>query len=476
MIFSDRQLYQPGEKAWLTGFADYLQNGIIQQDKNAVYQLTLVNPNGQKTDLGRKTTNEFGTFSLELPISKTQPLGYYTIQARGKNGKEITGEFRVAEFKPPNFKVELNLDKEYALINDKIEANAISNYLFGAPTEGGKAKYFVTRQQANFIPKGWEEFSFGRQWFWPEEPPSVTSDVLQTNTQLDSNGKTSQTVTVAKDLPYPMTYRVDVEVTDVSNLSVANSKTFTALPSDRLIGLKSNFVAESEKAFPIEQERDRIEVKLDKQEFKPGETATALIQSPYPEGELYFAVIKDKPLYQQVIKVKGGAPQIQFPVTPEMLPNAAVEAVLVRQGKPLNQVEPGSLDKLVKIGFAPFKVNLQDKYLKVQVTPQLATLAPGAEQTLQLQLQDKQTNPTKGQLTVMVVNEAVLQLSGCRPPDLVNTVYAEQAIATRFSDNRPQVVVEQANLAEPKGWGYGGSLSAGAYERQVFTLLSNQQL
>jgi uncharacterized protein YfaS (alpha-2-macroglobulin family) len=572
VIFSDRQLYQPGEKAWLTGFADYLQNGVIQQDKNAVYQLTLVNPNGEKTDLGTKTTNEFGTFSLELPINKTQALGYYTIQARGKNGKEITGELRVAEFKPPNFKVELNLDQEFALINQNVEANATSNYLFGAPTEGGKAKYFVTRQQADFIPKGWEEFSFGRQWFWPEEPPSVPSDVLQTNTQLDANGKTSQTVTVAKDLPYPMTYRVDVEVTDVSNLAVANSKTFTALPSDRLIGLKSNFVAEAGKAFPIEvivtdptgkpqpgqrvrlelqqmkynsvtqvvegsrtpknqveyktvgqtevtsrdnpqsvsltatesgsyriqanfsdcrdvtcnvstdlqiwvtgenpvywgsQERDRIEVKLNKQEFQPGETATALIQSPYPEGELYFAVIKDKPLYQEVIKIKGGAPQIQFPVTPEMLPNAAVEAVLVRQGKPLNQVEPGSLDKLVKIGFAPFKVNLQDKYLKVQVTPQLTTLPPGTEQTLQLQLQDNQGNPAKGQLTVMAVNEAVLQLSGYRPPDLVNTVYAEQAIATRFSDNRPQVVVQQANLAEPKGWGYGGGLSAGAANTRI---------
>ena len=30
VIFSDRQLYQPGEKAWFTGFADYLENGAIQ--------------------------------------------------------------------------------------------------------------------------------------------------------------------------------------------------------------------------------------------------------------------------------------------------------------------------------------------------------------------------------------------------------------------------------------------------------------
>jgi uncharacterized protein YfaS (alpha-2-macroglobulin family) len=58
-------------------------------------------------------------------------------------------------------------------------------------------------------------------------------------------------------------------------------------------------------------------------------------------------------------------------------------------------------------------------------------------------LKDNQGNFTKGQFTVMVVNEAVLQLSGYRPPDLVNTVYAEQPISTRFSDNRQNVVVEQ---------------------------------
>jgi alpha-2-macroglobulin len=572
VIFSDRQLYQPGEKAWFTGFADYLDNGEIQQDKNADYQLTLVNTDGQKTDLGTKTTNEFGTFSLELPISKNQRLGYYTIQAKGKNGREISGEFRVAEFKPPNFKVELNLDREFALANEKVTAKATSSYLFGSPVEGGKAKYFVTRKQTNFIPQGWAEFSFGRQWFWPEESPNLPSDVLQTNTQLDAAGKTEQTVTVAKDLPYPMTYQVDVQVADVSNLSVANSQTFTALPSNRLIGLKSNFLADAGKTFPIEvivtdptgkpltgqrvrlelqqikyssvtqlvegsqtpknqveyqtvattevtsgsnpqvvnltptasgsyrlranfnntnnensatdlqiwatgenpvywgsKEQDLLELKLDKTAYRPGETATVLIQSPYPEAELYFAVIKDKPLYQKITKVKGGAPQIQFQVTPEMLPNAAVQAVLVRQGVSLNQVEAASLDKLVKIGFAPFKVDLQDKYLQVQVTPTQASLAPGTEATVKLEIKDNQGNSIPGQLTVMVVNEAVLQLSGYRPPDLVNTVYAEQPISTRFSDNRPDVVIQNQEIAKPKGWGYGGGLSSGAANTRTRT-------
>ncbi|HEY9805796.1 MAG TPA: alpha-2-macroglobulin family protein, partial [Candidatus Obscuribacterales bacterium] len=96
-------------------------------------------------------------------------------------------------------------------------------------------------------------------------------------------------------------------------------------------------------------------------------------------------------------------------------------------------------------------------------------LEPGAEQTLQLELKDAQGQPTRGQLTVMVVNEAVLQLSGYRPPDLVKTVYAEQPISIRFADNRPDVVLEPQSSPLQKGWGYGGGRSAGAANTRTRT-------
>jgi uncharacterized protein YfaS (alpha-2-macroglobulin family) len=83
---------------------------------------------------------------------------------------------------------------------------------------------------------------------------------------------------------------------------------------------------------------NRLDIQLDKPTYKPGDTATALIQSPYPEADLYFAVIRQNVLYQTIVPVKGGAPQVQFTVTPEMLPNAAVEAVLVRRGQPLEKL------------------------------------------------------------------------------------------------------------------------------------------
>ena len=136
--------------------------------------------------------------------------------------------------------------------------------------------------------------------------------------------------------------------------------------------------------------------------------------------------MRDKPVYEKIVKVKGGAPEIQFKVTENMLPNAAVEAVLVRQGQPLQNVEPGNVEDLMKVGFTPFKIDLTEKYLKVEVAPQSLELQPGAMENVELALKNNQGQPTKGQFTVMVVNEAVLQLSGHRPPNLVETVYAEQ--------------------------------------------------
>ncbi|HEY6357543.1 MAG TPA: alpha-2-macroglobulin family protein, partial [Vicinamibacterales bacterium] len=369
-----------------------------------------------------------------------------------------------------------------------------------------------------------------------------------------------------------MAYRVDMETTDASNLSVADSKTFTALPNDLLIGLQGDFIAQTNTPYAVkvivtdphgaakEGERvhivlqsvdyssvtqvvegsstdrwqaqyktvaetdvssgtdvrtatltpprsgiyriranfdgakddstatdmeiwawgneivnwgnenpGRLTIKLDKKTYKPGDTATALIQSPYPAGELYFAVVRYGTIYHSLTQVSGGAPRVSFTVTPDMVPNAAVEAVLVRRGTPLSKSVPDDLDSLSRTGFAPLNVDLGAQRLKLTLTPVKAKLQPGEQQTVVLQMRDAQGRPAQGEFTVMVVNEAILQLTGYRPPDLLDTVFALQPIPTRFSDNRPNVVLRPFASPLQKGWGYGGGLSAAAAGTRIRT-------
>jgi uncharacterized protein YfaS (alpha-2-macroglobulin family) len=565
-IFTDRQMYQPGERAELTGIAYYVKGGAVVADANAAYKVKLVDPSNNEASLGTAQTDAYGVFSMPITFSKQQALGYYTVDAKGATGNDISGSLRVAEFKPPNFKLTLTLGATSATAGSSVRASVAAAYLFGAPLQGGKAHAYVTRDVANLAPKGWDDFSFGPQWYYPEETPSFDTDVLQRDLPLDAQGMTSLDVPVPAALPFPMTYRVDMETSDVSNLSVADSKSFVALPSDATIGLASDAVGQSGAAMPIRvivtdangtaisgrgvrlelqkmtyvsatQEEEggenaqqaikydtvasadvtsgdravtaqltppdvgsyrvfanfdgarsdatnssievfafgpgeadwglsdpnAVAVKLDKKDYAVGDTATALVASPYVDADVYFAVVRNDAIYRTTLHDVRGTTRVSFKVTQPMLPNAAVQAVVVRRGG----VSTSSASTLALTGMAAFNVDLADRYLKLAIAPQSSTVHPAGSQRVTFTVTDRGGGPAQGEVVAMVVNDAILQLTGYRLPDLVQTVFAQQPIATVFADNRENVSLKTQTPPLEKGFGYGGGFLAGAASTRV---------
>jgi uncharacterized protein YfaS (alpha-2-macroglobulin family) len=572
IIYSDRDMYQPGERGWFTAVCYVLQNGVLHGDRNVRYTVALRDPDGHTTKLAPRTTNGYATFSFPIDFSKTQSLGYYTVVATSPAGAEITGNFRVAEFRPPNFSVDLKLDKQYAAAGGSVQASGNAQYLFGSPMGGANATLHVTRQQTYISPKGWDDFTFGRQWFWPEEEPDVSTDISTQSLTLDSNGKGSAQVSVARDLPFAMTYRVDLEVTDPSHLATAATQSFTALPSLNVIGLRGDFVgtvnspirtavivtdpegkAQSGTHVHVELQKmeysgvtqlvegaeaarnqvryvtvDRADVtsssapqditltakepgsyriranfagapsdatasdsqvwitgpgqavwgqpnpaqlqlRLDKDTYSAGQHATLAVASPYEKADLYVSVVRDRVLYKTMVHVNGTAPKVSIPIVDSMFPNAAVEGVLVRRGPPISGSGVQTPDSLVRIGMLPLHLDVRSSYVRVRVSPDSARLEPRARQRVRLHLSDAGGKPVQGQFTVIVANDAILRLSGYRPPDLVKTVFQAQPIATRFADNRPNVTLTQPAAGGEKGWGYGGGFLAGAAGTRVRT-------
>ncbi|HEX4013876.1 MAG TPA: Ig-like domain-containing protein [Candidatus Cybelea sp.] len=571
-IFSDRQMYQPGERAQLTGIAYYVKGDRVVPDANANYAVTLSDPSNATTKLGTRRTDAFGVFSIAAPFSNQQPLGYYSIAAKGTNGNEIDGSLRVAQFKPPNFNVTVKLGAASAAAGASVLADVSANYLFGAPLQGGTAHAYVTREVATLAPKGWDDFAFGPQWFYPEERPAFTSDVLQRNLSLDEKGNASLAVAVPSDLPFPMTYRVDMETTDVSNLSVGDSQSFLALPGDATIGLASDSVGKAGSAMPIRaivtdaagkpipgravhlelqkmtytsatqeeeggenadqsikyatvstadvtseekavtaqltpsdvgpyrvtatfvqapgdkqraasatqiqvfafgageadwglQDANAVAIKLDKNQYAVGDTASALIASPYDRADVYVAVVRNDAIYRTTLHGVSGTVRFPFKVTQQMMPNAALQAVVVRRGGPLG-TSPRQ-PTLSLTGMTAFSVDVSGRYLKLAIAPRNPSVRPASAQSVDFTLSNANGTPARGEIVAMVVNDAILQLSGYRLPDLVQTVFAQQPISTIFSDNRENVVVKTQTPAVEKGFGYGGGFLAGAAGTRV---------
>ena len=111
-----------------------------------------------------------------------------------------------------------------------------------------------------------------------------------------------------------------------------------------------------------------LTVKLDKTSYKPGDTATALVQSPFPNAELHVAVVRHGVLWETTQQTKSAAPVVRFTVTKEMLPNAAVEAFAVRRGPPPPAVAANGANPLARVGFVPFDVALDGKYLTAKIS------------------------------------------------------------------------------------------------------------
>ncbi len=566
-IFTDRQMYQPGERGELTGLAYYVKGSQVVADSNATYKVTLTDPSNNASPLGQVRTDAYGVFSLPVVFSKQQVLGYYGVKATGTNGNEIDGALRVAQFKPPNFKLTLTLGATSATAGSSVHAGVAAAYLFGAPLQGGTAHAYVTRDVATVQPKGWDDFSFGPQWFDPEQTPSFDTDVLQRDLPLDSQGNASLDVPVPANLPFPMTYRVDMETSDISNLSVADSKSFLALASDAVIGLASDTVGKAGTTMPIRTvvtdadgkaiagrgihlelqkmtytsatqeveggasaqqaikydtvamadvtssdkpvtaslvppgagpyrvrasfpgakgeasateiqvfafgageadwgltDTNAVAVKLDKKQYAMGDTAAALVASPYAHADVYLAVVRNDAIYRTTLHDVSGAVHATFKVTSQMLPNAAVEAVVVRRR---SASETNGPDTLALTGMAGFNVDPASRYLKLAIAPQNSTVHPGGPQRVDFRVTSQSGAPVRGEVVAMVVNDAILQLSGYRLPDVVQTVFAQQPIATIFADNRENVTLKTQTPPLEKGFGYGGGFLAGAASTRV---------
>ncbi|HEY7982313.1 MAG TPA: alpha-2-macroglobulin family protein, partial [Candidatus Eremiobacteraceae bacterium] len=373
--------------------------------------------------------------------------------------------------------------------------------------------------------------------------------VLDTTATTDATGAMHQPIPIPTDLPFPMGYSAELTTTDASNLAVASSASFVALPSPELVGeyadylapagkpmqasivttddrgsqiaarhvrvtlaritwsdngnahvtdesatdvttlgqrpvvadlipkkpgwyrLRANFVGTSRRA--TEADRDvwvygpgevtwsnsddgrSVALQLDRIKYEPGDRATVLVKSPFTEADLYLAVVRHGTIWHTFEHVTGNAPTVTFEVTRQMLPGAQIDAVLVRRGAPIESFKPGTIKSLVRIGNAGLTVNLDRRYLKVKVKPLSDRLRPGGNETVDLQLADYAGSPVRGQITVMVADESILQLNGYRPPDLVAAIYSGWPVSVQGADNRLDAALAQptaAPLDQPAGY------------------------
>lgn len=217
---------------------------------------------------------------------------------------------------------------------------------------------------------------------------------------------------------------------------------------------------------------DRVELITDKASYDVGDVAKVLIKSPYPEAKAMFTVEREGVLTRRLVDLKGSVVTVDVPITEEMVPNVFAGVVIMRRRMEEGGIETGDDPGRpnARIGLVKLGVERKSKRLAVSVKTDKKDYQPRERVKVSLEVKDSAGKPASGEVTLYVVDEAVLRLTNYSVPDPIAAIYPERPLSMRLGEPLLHLVRKRAygEKGEEAGGG-GGDGSGGGFRNQFKT-------
>lgn len=212
--------------------------------------------------------------------------------------------------------------------------------------------------------------------------------------------------------------------------------------------------------FRASSDRQAVELTLDKGSYRIGDRARLLIQSPFAKARAWVTVEKDDTVDSFVVSVSGSTPTVELPVTERFRPNAHIGVVLIEESASTGRVDR---EDSYRIGYAELKLDPEAQRLSVGVQADRTSYRPRSDVALDFSVRDAAGRPVSAELSVFVVDEGVLLLSGQGLPDPLSVFTAPEPLRVETLEGRQWVArlfgfdpADYAAKGEPGGGGEDG--------------------
>lgn len=176
------------------------------------------------------------------------------------------------------------------------------------------------------------------------------------------------------------------------------------------------------------QKEGNIEIKTDKDNYKPGEKAHVLFTCPF-DGKLIVTLEQNEVLEKYFLHTDHKAASIDIPITKADMPGIYITAAVIRD------LSDNTLPLTIARGFVPIKVDDPVDKLDVKI------LCAASSRSRRSQTIKVKTAPN-AEVTVGVVDEGVLLVTNFKTPDPYGYFYARRALEVNTSDLYPRVLPE----------------------------------
>jgi uncharacterized protein YfaS (alpha-2-macroglobulin family) len=178
-------------------------------------------------------------------------------------------------------------------------------------------------------------------------------------------------------------------------------------------------------------EQETVDMIPDRKEYKAGETAEILVQSPFYPAEGVMTLRRSGILKTERFQMDGPSHTLRVPIEEAYTPNLYVQVDLT--GAASRTDDHGQVDtKLPKRpAYAEGELNLLipplSRKLSVSASPRDKALEPGKETIVNVEVKDAAGQPVaNSEVALVVVDEAILSLTGYRIGDPLYTFYSQR--------------------------------------------------
>ncbi|HSL72170.1 MAG TPA: MG2 domain-containing protein, partial [Longimicrobiales bacterium] len=150
-VFTERGIYRPGERVYAKAIVRRGTLGSLAVPaRTDSLKWTFKDREAGVLKEATVTLSAFGTAHQTLTIGADQPLGIYQVSLalRHQGAWQTLGSttYQVAEYRPPEFLVEVNADQTPRFAGDRLSAQVSARYLFGAPMAKAPVRWIVQQR------------------------------------------------------------------------------------------------------------------------------------------------------------------------------------------------------------------------------------------------------------------------------------------------------------------------------------------
>ncbi len=196
-IYTERPLYRPGQPVYF--------KGIVRVDDDLSYKLpdkqqvevTISSYEGEEVYHETLALSDYGAFDATFNLDEGAALGTYYISAKFPGADHVIGNltFTVAEYRKPEFQIDLSMDPTDVLLGQKFSANLDAAYYSGGGLSQAQVDWQLFSQPFNYTPpQKYSQYSFyddERDAGFDREgqPEQVSKAIADGQATTDDSGK-----------------------------------------------------------------------------------------------------------------------------------------------------------------------------------------------------------------------------------------------------------------------------------------------